>query len=192
VASLGEVPIREISSQNRDEVVACYEGLALHGDMAGQYNLALLFYYGKFKDKDLSRAAGLFKSAADNGHVLASYNYAAMAEQGEGMEVDYQKARKYYGVAANGGHTASQVIIGQLLELDGDYDQSVEWYEKAIQAQSAEAYFYLGAIHLRGNLGAPDIKKACSYILASERLGFAKAIKFKKNIDAKGVKICQE
>jgi TPR repeat protein len=74
--------------------------LAEEGNAAAQYNLGLLFRYGKGRPVDLEVAADWCLKAADAGFVPAQYEMAKMYEEGEGVRKNVVQAHKYYKLAA--------------------------------------------------------------------------------------------
>lgn len=188
VVALGKVEVSELADESQREVIACFELGVAKGDPISKYNLALLYYYGKFKEKDTDRAEALFKEAADAGHALSAYNYAVIEERKENLEL----ARTYYRVAAAGGHIASQLVAGQDYEHLGDFQSAYRWYKRASEHNSGEAYFLLAELFFRGKLGEPEINLACSYMSASKRLGYPKAIKFFDVLERKESTACRK
>lgn len=186
VIEQGNISVSELDNELRRQTVACYESGAAAGSPAAQHNLALLYYHGKFKEKDTLKAGELFRMAADSGHALAAYNYAVLEEN----KGDLAGAKKYYEIAATGDHVTSQIIIGQNYEYLGDYGRAVEWYERASLANSGEAYFLLAGIYLRGKLGSPSIDQACKHMSISRDLGYSKAIEFFNLLKGKKASIC--
>lgn len=188
VVALGKIGVSELAGENQKEIITCFEMGAAKGDPVAKYNLALLYYYGKFKQKDAARAEALFKEAADAGHVLSAYNYAVIEEKKGNLE----PARVYYRIAAAGGHIASQLVVGQDYEHLGDSQSAHEWYKRASEHNSGEAYFLLAELLFRGKLGEPDIDRACSYMTASKELGYPKAIKFFDVLKRKESRVCRK
>lgn len=188
VVALGKIEVSELAEESQKDIVTCFEMGVAKGDPVSKYNLALLYYYGKFKQKDAARAEALFREAADAGHVLSAYNYAVIEEEKGNLEL----ARAYYRVAAAGGHIASQLVVGQDYEHLGDFQNAYRWYKRASEHNSGEAYFLLAELLFRGKLGSPEINVACSYMFASKELGYPKAIKFFDVLKRKESTVCRK
>ena len=188
VVALGRIEVSELAAESQKDIVTCFEMGVAKGDSVSKYNLALLYYYGKFKQKDAARAEGLFREAADAGHALSAYNYAVIEEKKGNLE----QARMYYRVAAAGGHIASQLVVGQDYEHLGDFQSAHGWYKRASENDNGEAYFLLAELFFRGKLGKPEIDRACSYMSASKELGYPKAIKFFDVLERKESTVCRK
>ena len=74
--------------------------LAEQGDPAAQFNLGLLFRYGKGRPVDAKVAAEWCLKAADVGFLPAQYEMAKMYEAGEGVRRNVVEAYKWYKLAA--------------------------------------------------------------------------------------------
>ena len=74
--------------------------LAEQGSPAAQYNLGLLYRYGKGCPIDLEVAADWILQAADAGFLPAQYEMAKMYEAGEGVRRSVVEAHKWYKLAA--------------------------------------------------------------------------------------------
>ena len=65
-----------------------------------QYNLALIYRYGKGRPVDAEVAARWCLLAADGGFAPAQYEMARMYEAGEGVRRNVVEAHKFYKLAA--------------------------------------------------------------------------------------------
>jgi TPR repeat protein len=74
--------------------------LAEQGSAAAQFNMGLLYRYGKGRDADAAQAAGWYLRAAESGFAPAQYEIAEMYEAGEGIEQDVIQAYKWFKLAA--------------------------------------------------------------------------------------------
>jgi hypothetical protein len=79
-----------------------FSPLAEQGDVAAQFQLAVLFENGLGVAQDYAEAARWYMKAAEQGDVAAQYNVALLYEKGTGLSLDLEKARYWYGkVLAN-------------------------------------------------------------------------------------------
>jgi TPR repeat protein len=73
--------------------------LAEQGSAPAQFNMGLLFRYGKGRQPDAEQAAGWYLRAAESGFAPAQYEIAEMYEAGEGIERDVVQAHKWFSLA---------------------------------------------------------------------------------------------
>ena len=67
--------------------------LADQGDAIAQYNLGVMYDYGKGVLKDYQQAAKWYRKAADQGNALAQFSLGRMYAYGEGVLKDLTKAK---------------------------------------------------------------------------------------------------
>ena len=73
-------------------------------DPSAEYNLGICYERGLGIEKDMSKAASLYKSAADHGHTGAQYNLGVFYEHGlGGFAVDKKEAARFYRMATEAG-----------------------------------------------------------------------------------------
>ena len=108
---------------------------AKKGDVYGQLNLGLLYYYGSDVGQDYQKAHEWFLKSAKQGSHDAQVYLAIMYEEGQGVRQDYAKAAEYYLKSAKQGNFEAQLNLGKMYE-DGrgvrqNRAQAKEWYGKA-------------------------------------------------------------
>ena len=74
--------------------------VAEQGNAVAQYNVALLYRYGKGRPIDHGTAADWCLKAANEGFAPAQYEMARMYEAGEGVGRSVVEAHKWYALAA--------------------------------------------------------------------------------------------
>ena len=82
--------------------------LAEAGDVAAQYNLGLMYYYGQGVPQDYAEAVKWYRLAAEQGDEVAQYNLGVMLKNGRGVPQDYEEAIKWYRLAAEQGYASAQ------------------------------------------------------------------------------------
>lgn len=102
-----------------------------------------------------SKAAKLYRLAADSGDADARYALGSMYTYGEGVVADYQKAEKWYRLAAEKGHRDAQYTLGLIYGsgqygLARDLRKAVQWYRSAAAQGHINALLNLGMIYERG------------------------------------------
>jgi TPR repeat protein len=83
--------------------------LAAQGDVAAQYNLAVLYAEGKGVAKNAAAAAQLFGKAARQGNALAQYDLGLIYRDGMGVEPDPARGWLWLSIASanlHGGEAA--------------------------------------------------------------------------------------
>ena len=110
---------------------------------------------------------GLLALAAARSHLLAGNHEAALAEYkrlavlgdaeaqaslgelyfaGRGIYQDEKAAIEWFRRAAAGGLVASQVHLGMISAQTRDFEQSANWFNKAVEAGDAEGMTNLAAL----------------------------------------------
>ena len=85
--------------------------LAELGDAEAQYNLGVMYDEGAGIEKDLVKAAGWFRKAADQGFIDAQTNLGMMYYYGQGIPRDHAEAARWFKRAASqGDHEAGSYL----------------------------------------------------------------------------------
>jgi len=69
-----------------------WEPLAGQGDTDAQFNLGLMYYYGKGIAQDYKKAAKWYRLSAEQGDANAQFRIARMSTAGQGAPQDYKKS----------------------------------------------------------------------------------------------------
>lgn len=129
-------------------------------------NEASKLYWGREVAQDLSRALGLYESAAAMGDTEASYIAGGMYYTGKGTLKDPIKAFKYLNYAASKGKSSpdSQRALAKFyLQGDGvpqNYSKAVQWYEEAAADGDSKSQIELGFLYFVGRGVGQDFTKA--------------------------------
>ena len=121
-----------------------WKPLAERGIADAQYNLGLMYYFGRAVPKDDATAVKWYRKAADQGYAGAHFNLGFMYAEGQGVPQDaaeamkwYRGAVKGYGKAAEQGEASAQNNLGFMyangLGVAQDYAKAVKWYSKAAE-----------------------------------------------------------
>jgi len=70
--------------------------LAAKGDVDAQYNLGMMYDYGKGVTQDYKEAVKWYLLAAEQGSASAQYNLGVMYDNGEGVIQDYVRANMWF------------------------------------------------------------------------------------------------
>ena len=86
---------------------------AEQGYARAQYNVALLYLYGKRGfEKDTAKGIYWYHQAAQNGNNHAAYDLGVCYYYGQGVEQDYTKAFEFLNQAAKNGHIRAMQLVG--------------------------------------------------------------------------------
>ena len=86
-------------------------------------------------EKDVARAAGLYRQAADQGDRTAACNLGYLYETGKGVAQSWQEAVRWYRQSAGAGYARAQYRLARCLETGHgtakDADRALELYRQA-------------------------------------------------------------
>jgi len=146
---------------------------AVKGNIQSQFELAMIYFEGKYKiKKDFKLAFKWFNSAAIAGNVSSQAKLGDMYYSGNGVDKDYAKSAIWYKKAALQGDGWSQYSLGwanyQGEGVTQDYKEARKWFIKAADKGYADAQYRLGEIYSKG-LGQTTInlKKASKWYKAA-------------------------
>lgn len=108
--------IAENIEHNYKKALYWYRRAAEVNNPIGQFNLALMYEYGKGIDVDYADAFKWYFKAASSGFAPAQYGLATMYLEGQGVWVNHRKARRWYEKAAEQGDAFAQYQLAQMYE----------------------------------------------------------------------------
>ncbi|MDR3376356.1 MAG: serine/threonine-protein kinase [Ancalomicrobiaceae bacterium] len=131
--------------------------------------------------KQYAEAAKAYQLAVDAGDPSAMVRLAGLARDGLGMAADGNLAVDLLTRAADAKDTAAIYALGQVYELGTirpkDLAKAFDWYTKAAQLNSGDAYARLGLLAQTGaTRGIPDYARAADNYENGARLGSAPAM----------------
>ncbi|MBQ2989725.1 MAG: sel1 repeat family protein, partial [Clostridia bacterium] len=146
---LYEMGLAEEEKENYGEAARQYEQAAALGSADGMYRLAEMYYDGLTDaGKDMDRAVGYAKMAAERGGVDAMCMLAYLYCEADGVEQNYAEARLYYEQAAALGSADGMVGLGYLYEeglgVEQNYAEARLYYDQAAALGSADGMVGLG------------------------------------------------
>jgi len=134
--------------------IAEWREKAAKGDAAAQFNLGIMYDFGRGVVKDEAEAVKWYRKAADQGHAKAQYNLGIMYAEGQGVPKDEAEAVKWYRKAADQGVAEAQYNLGVMyasgLGVVKDEGEAVKWWRKAADQGDAPAQFNLGNMYADG------------------------------------------
>ena len=113
------------------------------GGASAQYNLGLMYDYGKGVPQDYKEAVKWYRFAAVQGETQAQYNLGWMFSNGLGSLQDYKEAVKWYRFAAVQGDNQAQNNLA-LMYYEG----------KGVKQSKVMAHMYFNIAAVSGNKNA--------------------------------------
>ena len=135
------------------------------------YKQGVKYYIGDGVKQDYSKAAALYRQAADLGDPMAQSDLGVMYENGRGVAQDDTQAVSWYRKAAEQGYAGGQYNLGVMYKngrgVAQDYTQAVSWYRKAAEQGYTNAQSNLGIMYENGRGVAQDYGAAINWYLAA-------------------------
>jgi TPR repeat protein len=155
---LGLMPVTAAPAQVDEDVeraLAAVRARAASGDVAAQFSLGALLYYG---GTDLTQAADWLRQAAAQGHADAELHVAQLYDFGFGVTPDERLALEWYRRAAEHGSAAGQRAVGDFYRkgrvVAADAAEAARWYRRGADGDDVRAQYELGQLHFTGT-GVP-------------------------------------
>ena len=138
------------------------------------YEQACSYYFGEGVTQNYTKAARLYKLAADQGYAAAQFYLGVCYDRGLGVMQDYAEAVKWYRLAANQGQIDAQFNLGACYKngigVKQDYAEAVKWYKLAASQGYAQAQCNLGYCYENGTGVRQDYAEAVKwYSLAADQ-----------------------
>lgn len=162
------------NEQNYSMALACYHFAAEQGEAEAQYNLGLMYLWGRNLPQDDVEAVNWFRKAAEQGLATAQNSLGWMYSKGRGVKRYDLKAAEWYRKAAEQGDAMAQFNLGWSYQngrgVMRDDKEAVQWYRKAAEQGDAVAQFNLGKAYHNGQGVAQDyVETANWYRKAAEQ-----------------------
>jgi uncharacterized protein len=125
-----------------------------------------LFDEGKYTE-----ALQKYRELAEGGSLGAQLRIGWMYHKGKGVKQDLEHARWWYHKAAESGDPAGQFYLGTLHKTKKEYEQAVDWFEKAAAQAYLPALYTLGKMFEYGTGVPKDRMKATSYFTKAAQSG---------------------
>ena len=114
--------------------------------------LGMRYYKGIDVEKDYSKAAELFQSAAEAGNADAQSNYGECLFNGTGVSESKIEAVKYFKLAAEQGQSQGQYQLGHCYEnaiggLEKNMTLAEHWYRQSANQGNANGQNALGSLY---------------------------------------------
>jgi len=165
-----------LEKARQDEEIEKQHQEAIKKETLEIYNEGVRLASGDGTQQDLSKAAELFKKAAERGFGPAQYNLAMLLLTGSGVEKNVVEAERLLKLAADQDYPEAQYSLAVLYakgEIDGkpDFKKAAEWAEKAAAHGKAEAQYNLGILYATGHGVPQDDAKAAEWFKKAAEQG---------------------
>jgi uncharacterized protein len=168
-AAQGEAPKDPV------KLAAWLDERAKTGDTVAEYRLGVLYALGQGVKQDYSRAAQLFRAAAEGGVAEAQYNVAVMYGEGMGVTRDPAQAVQWYQKAAAQGNANAAFNLGVAYSngagVKQDIEEAAHWFRRAAAAGVINAQFNLGLLYERGEGVPANTAEAYAWYAAAASRG---------------------
>ena len=159
----------EGTDEDIDKAVYWYKRGAWLGDEMSQYSLGFAYLYGESVEADEDAGIFLVQCSANQGYMYAQTYLGWCYEYGQFYDYDMEKAAFWYAKAADQGDLDSILWLGKynLYYEEGNdiyYKKAVEYFEKAIELESIEAYYYMAICYYNGYYYEQDYEKTIEYL----------------------------
>jgi serine/threonine protein kinase len=113
------------------------------GDPSAQYELGMMYSYGRGTKRDGAQALVWLEKAATHGHLVAQSRLGIMLARGAGVKKDEAAAARWLRRAAEQGDIAAQFNLGIMyahgVGVTQDIAQAMQWYRQAADQGHAGA-----------------------------------------------------
>lgn len=156
--------IYETVDDDYTQALSAYQDAVSKGNMYGNYDLALMYEYGKGVPVDYKRADILLSEAAGKGLPEAMNQLATMYFNGLGQEKNEQLALTWYKKAADLGNAHALYTLGLLSETGVatklDFSSALKYYQGAANKGDEKAMLALARMYHYGIGVAQDQKRS--------------------------------
>ena len=163
--------------------------LAVTGDPAAQFELAVRYGDGKLLSRDLKLSKEWFEKAAAKGVVPAQYRLGALYERGIGVPKDSAQAKIWYQRAADAGNARAMhnlaVLAADTADGKPNYAEAISWFRRAAEFGVKDSQFNLAILYARG-MGTPaNMTEAYQWFAAAAAQGDEDAAKKRDDVGAR-------
>ncbi|KTD66121.1 tetratricopeptide repeat protein [Legionella spiritensis] len=141
-----------------------YEQAAAKDSRIGQFNLGLIYEYGKGQPVNIKKAEALYLKAAEQGFAPAMSQLAGLYFNGKNGQRDEHKALTWYKKAAALGDRDANYQLGLLSETGVatklDYADAVKYYQQSSDEGNAKAKLALARMYQYGLGVTKDVQHA--------------------------------
>lgn len=152
-----------------------------------------------YQSGNAAGAAEEWKQDAENGNVIAAFLVGHMYKSGNGLTKSSGLAFPYFLQAAQRGHPDAQVETAlyyyngdEEADIDQNYLEAANWFDKAALQFNGEAQYYLGVMHREGQGVARDRIEGLRWLSLSANKFYVPTYLLLAEIYAKGDGVVEE
>jgi len=162
--------------------------LAMQGNAAAQYELAISLFRGTELQRDAKGAARWLEKAANQGLATAQLRLGILYGKGVGVNRDYALARKWFQAAAENGNALAMHNLAVLLtegnDRKPDYTSAAAWLRRAAELGVLDSQYNLGIYYVRGLGVDKNLVQSYAWFATAAARGDAKASQKRKDVAA--------
>lgn len=163
------------------DYAAAYDNFTKAEEMGcteAKFYLGLLADDYSYPERDFEKARQYYEACGDDPRAMVSLGL--LYAQGQGVDEDKDKAKELFQAAIDAGFVEGYLGLAQLGQIDEDYENVLEYYEKAAEGSEqvfvAGSMLCIGSIYNTGNGGEQDYKKAMEWYEKAADLGNTNAM----------------
>ena len=148
---------KKLCAQKQDSLAfTLYKYAAEKGEPGAQFNLSLMYFWGKGTEKNEREFFIWCRRAAEQGHLEALCELGIAYFRATGTPRNLARAADCIRRSAEGGYVRAQTmmgfmcIFGPAFKVKEDYSAAIQWMNKAAAQNDPMAYFQLGWVNLFG------------------------------------------
>lgn len=152
-----------------------------------------------YQSGNAAGAAEEWKQDAENGNVIAAFLVGHMYKSGNGLTKSSALAFPYFLQAAQRGHSDAQVETAlyyyngdEEADIEQNYLEAANWFDKAALQFNGEAQYYLGVMHRAGQGVARDRIEGLRWLSLSANKFYVPTYLLLAEIYAKGDGVVEE
>ena len=159
---------------------AAFQKAADEGDSRADFELGVMYLYGRGIPLDDDKAFNSFAKSANKGNLGGVFMLGRMYIEGIGTEQDKDKAITIYAKAADAGKPFFQYLLGEYYAdgvfVEKDTDKALALLKKAADGGSGYAALKLAEMYEDKNFKGADGEKAAKYYIKAAEAGIPKAV----------------
>lgn len=161
-------------AKNYKKAFELFEALAKKGYSEAQFNVGMMYDFGRGVALNDNKAAYWYRKAAEQGLSEAQYNLGLMYNEGEGVPKSYTQAVLWYRKAAEQNDGEAQYKLSVMYVLgDGvtkNYTKAIHWARSSASLGNPDAQLHLGNLYKkRGNVPGNNAKAYAWYRVAASQ-----------------------
>ena len=122
-----------------DIAAGYFKASAAKNHAQGQFNMGNCYFSGQGVEQNYDRAIDYWERAAKQGHENATWRLATLQASGEGVPLNRDKAEELCRQNAQRGHAEGALLLGHLLSLKANSEESTKWLKFAAEQGSSQA-----------------------------------------------------